>query len=106
MQYFTWKLDFVSNYFHDCGFISISAFASLLGITIGIAISIIESQICPITSGYKSVIKKKKKRHGKISLLAKANLNSIEALICKILTESYISHNDFFVNNVLKRKFL
>ena len=81
---------------HDCGFISISAFASLLGITIGIAISIIGSQICPITSGYKSVIKKKKKRHGKISLLAKANLNSVEALFCKVLTESYISHNGLF----------
>ena len=91
---------------HNCGFISISAFASLLGITIGIAISIIGSQICPITSGYKSVIKKKKKRHGKISLLAKANLNSVEAVISKVLTKSYISHNDFLLNNVVKRKFL
>ena len=81
---------------HDCGFISIFSFTSLL-CTIGIAISTIGSQICPTSLGYKSIIKEKKKRHGKISLLAKANLNSIEALICKVLIESYISHNNFFL---------
>ena len=44
--------------------ISIFAFASLLGIPIGITSSAIESKICAITAGikkYKSMIKKKEK---------------------------------------------
>ena len=39
------------------GCISISAFASLFGIPIGIASSIIELKICVITAGIKSIIK-------------------------------------------------
>ena len=45
------------------GCISISAFAFLLGIPIGITISVIGLKICPITAGikkYKSIIKKRK----------------------------------------------
>ena len=44
--------------------ISISAFASLVGISIGITSSVVELRICVITVGikkYKSIIKKKKK---------------------------------------------
>ena len=40
--------------------------------------------MCAITVGikkYKSIIKKKKKKHNKIVLLAKSTLNRIEALI-------------------------
>ena len=50
---------------------------------------------------YKSIIKKKKKKYDKVVLLAK--LNSIEVLISKALTDSYISRNGFvLINNVLK----
>ena len=51
------------------GCISISAFASLVGIPIRIASSTIGLNICVITAGikkYKSIIKKKRKRHDKI----------------------------------------
>ena len=51
------------------GCVSISAFASLVGIPIGIASSIIGLKICVINAGikkYKSVIKKKRKKHDKI----------------------------------------
>ena len=51
------------------GCISISAFASLIGILIGITSSAIGLKICAITAGikkYKSIIKKKKKKHDKI----------------------------------------
>ena len=61
-------------------FISISVFAFLLGIPIGIATSEIGLKICAITAGikkYKSIIKKKKKKHDKTVLLAKSN--SIES---------------------------
>ena len=63
------------------GCISSSSFASLLGIPIGITSSAIGLKICAITAGikkYKSIIKKKKKKHDKIVLLAKSKLSSIE----------------------------
>ena len=51
----------------------------------------------------KSIIKKKKKKHDKIVLLAKFKLNSIEVLISKALIDSNISHDEFvLINNVLK----
>ena len=50
---------------------------------------------------YKLMIKKKKKKHDKIVLLAKAKLNSIEVLVSKALIDSNISHDKFVsVNNV------
>ena len=88
------------------GCISISAFVSLLGIPIGITNSAIGLKICAITVGikkFKSIIKKKKKKHDKIVLLAKSKLNSIEVLISKALIDSVISHDEFvLINNVLK----
>ena len=83
-----------------------SAFTSLFDIPIGIATSTIGLKICVITAGikkYKSIIKKKKKKHDKIVLLAKSKLNSIEVLISKALIDSNISHDEFvLINNVLK----
>ena len=59
-----------------------------------------------ITAGikkYKSIIKKKKKKHDKIVLLRKTKLNTIEVVINKALIDFYINHNEFVsVNNVLK----
>ena len=51
------------------GCISISAFASLLGISIRITTSALELKICAIAAGikkYKSIIKKKKVKHDEI----------------------------------------
>ena len=70
------------------GCVSISAFASLVGIPIGITSSAIGLNICAVTAAikkYKSMIKKKKKKHDKIVFLAKSKLNSIEVLISKAL---------------------
>ena len=67
--------------------VSVSAFASLIGAPRGIN---------AITEGikkYKSIIKKRKINHDKIVLLAKAKLNSIEALIFKVLTDSFLNSN-------------
>ena len=61
--------------------------------------SAIGLKICAIAAGIeksKSIIKKKKKKHDKIVLLAKSKLNSIEDLISKALMDSNISHYDFF----------
>ena len=52
---------------------------------------------------YKLIIKKKKKKHEKIVLLAKDKLNSMEVLIFKALINSNISHDEFvLINNLLK----
>ena len=80
------------------GCISISAFASLVGIPIGIMSSAIGLKICEITAAikkYKSIILKKKKKHDKVVLLAKSKLNSTEVLISKALIDSVISHDEF-----------
>ena len=87
-------------------FVSISAFASLVAIPVSIASSAVGIKTRAITAGitrYKSIIKKKKKKHDKIALLAKSKLNRIEVLISKALIDSYISHDEFVsVNNVLR----
>ena len=87
-------------------YISISVFASLLGIPIGITSSVIGLKICAIAAGikkYKSVIKKKKKNSDKIILLAKSKLNSIEVLISKASVNSVINHDELvLINTVLK----
>ena len=66
------------------GCISISAFASLFDVPIGIMSFAIRLNICAIAAGikrYKSILKKKKKKkHDKIVLLAKSKLNNIEVL--------------------------
>ena len=77
--------------FHFC----FSFFSSAIGL-----------KICAITAGikkYKSIIKKKKKEHDEILLLAESKLNKIEVLISKALMDSVISHDEFvLVDNALK----
>ena len=58
------------------GCVSLSAFASLVPAPIGIAILEVGLKIGAVTAGikkYKSIVKKKKKRHDKMALLAKPN---------------------------------
>ena len=86
--------------------ILISAFASLIGISIGFKCSTIRLKICVIAEGikkYESIINKEKKKHNKTVLLAKSKLNSKEVLISKALIDSNISHDGFvLINNALK----
>ena len=65
----------------ECVFIS--AFASLVGIPIGMASSAIGLKLCVITAtikNYTSIIKKKKRKHDRMALVPKSKLNSIEVL--------------------------
>ena len=84
--------------------VSISAFASSVGIAIGITSSSIGLKICVMTAGikkYKPIIKNKKKKHDKILSLAKSKLNSV--LLSKVLINSNISYDEFvLINNVPK----
>ena len=87
----------VSNYIESflllaseiTGCVSISTFASLVAVPIGITSSATGLKICSITAGikkYRSIIKKKKKKkHDKIVLLAKSKLNSIKVVTSKVL---------------------
>ena len=77
---------------------SIYAFASLVAISVGIKSSAVGIKSFAITAGikkYKSVLKKKKKKHDEIVLLAKSKLNRVILI--------YINHDEFVsVNNVLR----
>ena len=80
------------------GRVSISAFTSLVAVPVGITSSPVKLKIYAVTTGikkYKSIIKKKKKKHNEIVLLGKSKLNTIEDLIFKALNNSYISHDKF-----------
>ena len=49
-------------------------------------------------------MKKKKKKHDKIVLLAKTKLNTIEVLVFKTLIDWYTNHYEFFFSKpCLKR---
>ena len=88
------------------GCVSISAFAPLAGISIGITSSAIGLKICARPAGivkYKSIIKKKKMKHDKIALLAKSKLNAIEVFISKALIDLVIIYNEFvLITNIHK----
>ena len=88
--------------------VSIFAFASLVGIPIWIASLKIGLKICVRTAGmkkYKSINKKKKKKHDKIVLIAKSKLNSIEVLISKALIDSSVYHDEFVLINYVLKEF-
>ena len=72
-------------------------------ISLGICLEI---KSCAFAAGikkYKSIIKKKKKKHDKTVFLGKDKLNSIEILISKALVDSYISDDEYVSkNNVLR----
>ena len=86
--------------------ISISVFASLVCVPLGITSSAVGISVCSITAGIKkckSIIKTNKKKHDKIVLLGKDKLNTTESVICKALIDSYISHDKFTsFNNILR----
>ena len=87
------------------GSVSVSTFASLFGIPKGIVSAAVGLKICAITSGikkYKFIIKKKRKKHDEIVLLANTKLNTIEVLISRALIDAYISHDDCECNKVCK----
>ena len=61
--------------------------------------------MCNNVRNYKSITKKKKKKHDKIVLSVKFKLNIIQFLIYKVLIDSYISRDEFvLINNVLKEE--
>ena len=99
-------LDYANLFSFFSGCVSISAFASLVVVPLGIANSAVEWNIYAITAGikkFKCIMKKKRKKHDNIVLLGKVKLDAIEFLLSKALIDSFISHNEFVsVSNVLR----
>ena len=89
------------------GCVSISAFALLVAIPIGITSSEATIKIWVITAEikkYKSIIKKRSKCD-KIVLLGRVKLNAMEVLISKDLIDSYITHDKFVSVNIVLREY-
>ena len=71
-------LIYLFQFFKVIGCVSISAFASLVGIPISIVSSVAGLKTCVITAGikkYKTITMKKRKKHNKRVLLAKEILS-------------------------------
>ena len=67
----------------------------LVDIPIGVSSSVVGLKICAIAPRIKknkSIIKKKRKNHDKLALLAKTNLNTTQSFISKVSVDSYINH--------------
>ena len=66
------------------------SFASLVCVPVGVTISVVGMSIYGIIARikrYKSIIKKKKKKHDKIVLLGEDKLNTIKVLTAKVLID-------------------
>ena len=110
----SWKVCWDLNYFLHFLFcvstvvncVSISAFASSVGMLVGFASSAARLNVSAVTEGtkkYYSIVKKRQKKHDKIALLAKTKLNTIKVLISKVLTDSYTNHDkSVSLNNVCR----
>ena len=78
--------------------ISIISFASAIGAlakVVSASLTLIFSITTGIVKKLLDIIRKKKKRHDKIIMLAKSKLNSIESLISQALNDLDISHEEF-----------
>ena len=80
--------------------ISIISFASAIGAlakVVSASLTLIFSITTGIVKKLLDIIRKKKKRHNKIIMLAKSKLNSIESLISQALNDLDISHEEFTI---------
>ena len=104
-NYFEYFVIFISAV---SGCVSISPFASLVVVPVGIVRAAVRIKISAITAGnkrFQSIIKKKRKKHGKLVLPGKAKLDTIKVLITKSLIDPYISHDELVLRNNLLREY-
>ena len=103
LNYFDHFLVFVSD---ANGCVSISTFASLVGVPVSILSSAAGLKMSATTGAikkYNSNIKKKRQKHDKIMFWVKSKLDEIIVLISKTLINSYINHDKFLsVSNGLR----
>ena len=91
------------------GTLSVVSHATVVGILVGLvsgSLTVVFSLTTGIVKKLLSVSRKKKKKHNKITILAKSKLNSIETLMTQALIDLDISHEEFktIVNKNEKHK--
>ena len=77
---------------------SIVSHATVIGIPVGLAgasLTVVFSLTTGIVKKLLNVLRKKKKKHNKIVILAKSKLNSIETLMSQALIDLGINHEKF-----------
>ena len=87
------------------GTLSIASHATMVGIPVGIAGSSLTLIFTISTGVNKSLLritKKRKKKHNKITALAKSKLNTIDMLLSSAINNSKISHEEF--TNIIAEK--
>ena len=87
------------------GTLSIASYAAVVGIPVGIAgssLTLIFTIGTGISKSLLRVTKKRKKKHNKITALAKSKLNMIDTLLSNALNDSKISHEEF--TNIITEK--
>ena len=80
------------------GTLIIASYATIVGITVGIAGASLTLKITVTTGVVKTLLnitRKKKKKHNKIIALARSKLNIIENLISQALIDFEITHEEF-----------
>ena len=88
------------------GGVSIISFASAVGIPVGIAsasFTLIFSLTTGIIKKLLSITRNKKKKHDKILMLAKSKPNSLEDLVCQVLIDTEISHEEFQLTTLTEK---
>ena len=81
------------------GYTSISSFATLVDIAVGIASTSVGLKFFVMTAEtrkYKSINKEEGKKHDKVVLLVKTKLNSLEVLISRALIDSILVMRNLF----------
>ena len=80
------------------GTLSIASYASIVGIPAGItgaSFTLVFTIGTGISKSLLKLTKKRKKKHNKITVLAKNKLNTTDALLSSALNDSEISHEEF-----------
>ena len=80
------------------GALSIASYASVVGIPAGItgaSLTLVFTIGTGISKSLLKLTKKRKKKHNKITVLAKNKLNAIDTLLSSALNDSEISHEEF-----------
>ena len=89
------------------GTLSIASHATIVGIPVGItgaSLTLIFTIGTGISKSLLQVTKKRKKKHNKITALAKSKLNTIETLLSSALNDYKISHEEF--SNIILKKYI
>ena len=85
--------------------LSIASYATVLGLPVGIvgsSLTLIFTIGMGINKSLLRVTKKRKKKHNKITALAKSKLNTVDTLLSSALNDSKISHEEF--TNIIAEK--